>query len=179
MMIEKKKSSQKIYECSFLELYEDEVILSNEKITQKVYIKHPGGAAVLPIREDGKIILTKQFRYPVGHVTIEIPAGKKDDKNEDGLTCAKRELEEETGYVSSNFEHLYTLHPCLGYSDEALEIFIALDCIKKDNPRISDEDEFIEILYLDKDEVATLLKSQSITDGKTLIALQHYLLSYE
>ncbi|MCR3907063.1 MAG: NUDIX hydrolase [Tenericutes bacterium] len=176
-MIEKKKSSRKIYECSFLELYEDQVVLSNDKVTQRVYIKHPGGAAVLPIRTDGKIILTKQFRYPVGHMTIEIPAGKKDDQNEDGLTCAKRELEEETGYVSTDFKHIYTLHPCLGYSDEALEIFVALNCVKKENPITSDEDEFIETLYLDKKEVSTLLASQTITDGKTIIALQYYLLN--
>lgn len=174
-MIEKRISREKKYTCSFLELYEDEVIV-NGLNKQRVVIKHPGGAAVLPIKEDGTIILTKQYRYPIEQSTIEIPAGKKDAFDEDPLTCAKRELEEETGYASDHFEHLFDLHPCVGYSDELLIIYVAYDCKKVLHPRAQDDDESIEIMEVKQENIPELLSSGKITDGKTLIALQHILL---
>ncbi|MDY0075373.1 MAG: NUDIX hydrolase [Acholeplasmataceae bacterium] len=171
------KTSVKKYTCSFLSLHEDDVILDNHQLTKRVVIKHIGGACVLPITQDHKVILTKQFRYPIRQVTIEIPAGKKDTFDEDSLICAKRELEEETGYVSNDFKHVYVLHPCLGYSDEKLDIYIALNCYKLDDPKAMDADEQIEIMILDKIEVQSLLDQGLITDGKTLIALQYFLYS--
>ncbi|PKK93607.1 MAG: ADP-ribose pyrophosphatase [Tenericutes bacterium HGW-Tenericutes-6] len=173
-MIEKRLKRQHKYTCSFLDLYEDDVLVNGlEK--KRVVIKHPGGAAVLPITKEGTILLTKQYRYPIEKVSIEIPAGKKDRLEEDALTCAKRELEEETGYQSNHFEHLYDLHPCLGYSDELLIIYIAYDCEKVLNPRTQDDDESIEVMEIKIDEIENLLKSGIITDGKTLIALQYIL----
>lgn len=166
---------KKKYECSFLTLYEDDVLLFNGKKGKRVVINHPGGACVLPVLPDGKIILTKQFRYPIKQVTIEIPAGKKDDINEDSLACAIRELEEETGYASDHIEHMYTLHPCLGYSDEKLDIFIARDCYKVIQPKPMDDDENIDLLIVDIPEIKQMLKDKVITDGKTIIALQYIL----
>ena len=166
----------KKYECSFLTLYEDDVKLPNQKISKRVVIKHPGGACVLPLLPDGKIILTKQFRYPIEQVSIEIPAGKKDVVGEDSLACATRELEEETGYQSNHISHMFTLHPCVGYSDEKLDIFIAKDCYKIDQPKPMDEDETIELLIVDRNEAKKLLEEGSITDGKTIIAIQYYLM---
>ena len=113
-MDEKTVSSKKVYESSFLTMYEDQVLLENGMKSQRVYVKHIGAAAVLPITKDGKIILTKQFRYPVKKVTIEIPAGKKDEIDERGIDCIKRELEEETGYQSNDIRHVYDIHNCLG-----------------------------------------------------------------
>ena len=130
---------------------------------------------MLPITKDGKIVLIKQFRYPINAVTIEIPAGKKDEKNEDGLVCALRELEEETGYKSSNVTKLQDLHNCVGYSNEMIELFIAYDCVKVENPKSGDDDEFIELLEVSKTEARDLLKSGGITDAKTIITLQYYL----
>jgi ADP-ribose pyrophosphatase len=175
-MNEKTKRSQLKYECSFLKLYEDEVELDNGKSSQRIVLKHPGGASVLPITHDGKIILTKQYRYPIASVSIEIPAGKKDYPNEDGLTCAKRELEEETGYMSSNWKLMFEFHPCVGYSDEKLDIYIALDCTKKHLPKAMDEDEHIDLMVIEPNDIKALLKSNIITDGKTIIALQYYML---
>ncbi len=165
----------KMYECSFLTLYEDDVKLESGMKSKRVVIKHPGGACVLPITKDGKVILTKQFRYPINQVSIEIPAGKKDDALENSLTCAKRELEEETSYQSDHYEHIFTLHPCVGYSDEKLDIFLAIDCYKVEQPRPMDEDEDIDVMIVDRLEIKNLLKNGSITDGKTIIALQYYL----
>jgi ADP-ribose pyrophosphatase len=176
-MKETKIKSKHMYHCHFLDLYEDDVLLENNKQSKRVVIKHPGGAAVLPLTIDNKIILTKQYRYPIEQVTIEIPAGKKDFKDEDPLVCAKRELEEETGYESVYYQHIFSLHPCVGYSDELLEIYLAKNCYKLSNPKNMDEDEFIEILIVDKIEAKSLIDQKLITDGKTIIAIQYYLMN--
>jgi len=175
-LTEKQLTHKLVYECFFMKLYEDEVLLPNDEISKRIYLKHEGAAAVLPITSDGKIILIKQFRYPVNKVLIEIPAGKKDYINEKGYDCASRELEEETGYVSSNVKKMTDLHSCVGYSSEMIEIFIARDCIKIENPRTGDDDEFIELMVLTEAEVKELIKNGKITDGKTLVALQQYFL---
>jgi len=175
-MREKKLKSKEIFTCSFMTLYEDDVRTDSGIETKRVYIKHPGAAAILPITKDGKIILTKQFRYPIYDISLEIPAGKKDSIDEDPYTCALRELEEETGYISTDIEHLYTIYPCLGYSDEIIDIYLARDCVKKDNPLPQDADEQIEIIFYNEMELLELLKQKKIRDGKTIIALQHYLL---
>jgi len=175
-MIEKTKTSKKIYEGNFITFYEDEVFLPNGKTSQRVVLKHPGAAAVLPITKDKKIILTKQYRYPIKQISLEIPAGKKDHPSEDGLTCAIRELEEETGYQSSNFKRLFSFHPAVGFCDEVLDIFIAYDCEKIELPAAADEDEFIEVKYIERNQINELLENGTITDGKTIIALQYYML---
>jgi ADP-ribose pyrophosphatase len=175
-MIEKTKTSKKIYEGNFLSFYEDEVFLPNGNVSQRVVLKHPGGASILAITKDKKIILTKQYRYPIRSISLEIPAGKKDYVGEDGLTCAIRELEEETGHVSSQFKKIFSFHPAVGFCDEVLDIFIAYNCEKKELPASPDEDEFIEIEYIDRNQIEKLLTTGMITDGKTIIALQYYLL---
>jgi len=172
---EKKLSSRQIYKCSFLEVYEDVVLLTNNKQSKRIYIKHCGAAAVLPITIDGKVILVKQFRYPIGKITLEIPAGKKDFIGEDGKDCARRELEEETGFTSKDISRIKNIHTTVGFCDELIEIFLAKDCTRLDIPRECDDDEFIELLYISKEEVQELLYTH-ITDSKTIIALQYYLL---
>ncbi|MCF7925732.1 MAG: NUDIX hydrolase [Candidatus Izimaplasma sp.] len=174
-MKEKKIKSEKKYECFFMSLYEDDVKLENGKETKRIYITHDGAAAVLPVTKDGHLILIKQFRYPLGKTIIEVPAGKKDDPNESGLTCAKRELEEETGYQSSTFNWVGVTHNCVGYSNEAIELFIATDCYSVEDPLKSDDDEQIELLIVSKQEAKSLLSTHQITDAKTWILLQHYL----
>ncbi|PKK96974.1 MAG: ADP-ribose pyrophosphatase [Tenericutes bacterium HGW-Tenericutes-3] len=175
-MKETKKTSKKVYECSFMELYEDEVILDNQKESQRVYIKHPGAAAILPITKDQRIILIKQFRYPIQMINLEVPAGKKDDINEDSLECAHRELEEETGYITKHMEFYKRIYPCVGYSDEYIDLFIARDCEKVDHPKAMDTDENIECFFYQPNEIKDLIESDQIGDSKTLILLQHYLL---
>lgn len=172
---EKKISSKEVYNCPFLDIYEDKVLLPNGKESYRIYIKHIGAAAVLPITSENKIILVKQFRYPVNAVTFEIPAGKFDFLNEDPLLCIKRELEEETGYNSNNVKHIIDIHSAIAYSSELISMFIAYDCYKVENP-ISSEDEFVEVVELTLQEVMKLLKTKEITDAKTILAIQNYLL---
>ena len=136
---EKTLNTKQIYECFFMKLFEDEVELPNKQKSTRIYIHHDGASAVLPVTREGKILLIKQFRYPIKDVTIEIPAGKKDEPDEDGLICAKRELEEETGYTSKDISRIIDIHNCLGYSDELIELFVAKKCTKMDHaPHMDD-----------------------------------------
>lgn len=165
------------YTCSFLELYEDDVKRPDGQLSQRVVIKHPGGASVLPLTPDGRVILVEQYRYPIDRISIEIPAGKKDHPSEDGLVCAKRELEEETGYGSDQWEKLYVVDPCVGYSDERLDLFLARSCYPIEHPKDMDDDEMIHVMIVDKQQIIDMLKNGEITDGKTIIALQYFLLN--
>lgn len=174
-MKETKVSSSVRFNNFFMTVYEDTVKLDNGKHTTRTYIKHDGAAAVLPITVDHKLILIKQFRYPVGQVFIEVPAGKKDAIDEAGLTCAKRELEEETGYQSNAFEFIGTTHNCIGYSNEAIDLYIARNCQLVDNPLKADDDENIDLMIVSLEEAKELLSSHQITDAKTWILIQHYI----
>lgn len=173
-MKEIKIGSKRVYEHKFLSVDEDQVILPNQKNSTRVVLRHPGGAALLPITKDHKIILIKQYRYPILQELIEIPAGKLDE-GESSLTCAIRELEEETGYISHRVEFLMSVHPCVGYSDEMIDLYIAYDCELKETPKSMDDDEFIEINLYSMSEIEKMLDDNQITDGKTLIILEHYL----
>jgi ADP-ribose pyrophosphatase len=175
-MNEKTLKSKQIYTCHFMTLYEDEVELHDGKFTNRVFIDHPGAAAVLALTPDEKIILTKQFRYPIKDISIEIPAGKKDKKNENPLSCAKRELEEETGYASNYMEHFIQFFTCLGYSNEVIDIYIARDCQKVINPKSQDEDENVEVMIVTCEEAKQMLENHTIKDAKTIMAIQKYLL---
>ncbi|MBU1141097.1 MAG: NUDIX hydrolase [Firmicutes bacterium] len=175
-MKEETKTSRKVYECSFMEIYEDEVILPNQNLSQRVYIKHPGAAAILPITKDNKIILIKQYRYPIHSISLEVPAGKKDNLSEDSYACAMRELEEETGHISSEMKFLNRIYPCVGYSNEYIDLFIAENCMRKIDPKSMDEDESIESVFFSLSEIKQMIATNQITDGKTLILLQSYLL---
>jgi len=179
MKFEEKRVSHTLkYHCSFLDLYEDEVMLPNGKITSRVYIEHLGAAAVLPVTRDGEIVLTRQYRYPIGMVSLEVPAGKKDEPGEDGKACATRELEEETSYVSEDIRFVQKIYNCLGYSNEAIDLFIALDCVYKEEVVDGDEDEFIETVLYSVEACEKMLDEGEITDVKTALLLQHYLLRY-
>ncbi|MBI9009004.1 MAG: NUDIX hydrolase [Tenericutes bacterium] len=177
MKLEEKQLSHKlVYECFFMKLYEDDVLLPNDKTGKRIYLQHSSAAAVLPLTKDGKVILVKQYRYPIRSLSIEIPAGKKDEINELGIVCATRELEEETGYRSDNFEAMMDINSCVGYSNEVIELFIARDCYKVENPLSADEDEFVEVMEFTLAECLELIKNKTIKDAKTIIALQQYFL---
>jgi ADP-ribose pyrophosphatase len=173
--MEKTLKEIQVYKGDFIDIYEDEVlVLENQNKAKRIYAKHPGGASILALSRDNKILLVTQYRYPIKGESIEIPAGKKDSKEEDGLRCAKRELEEETGYNSDDITLLFKTYPCIGYSDEILDIYIAKNIYKIDNPKQADEDEFINVFFYDQEQAKQLLATEKIMDAKTLIALQYY-----
>lgn len=175
LMKETKISSKRLFKNFFMELLEDKVLLPNGNTSSRVYVNHPGGACVLAITKNGLLILSKQYRYPIRQISIEIPAGKKEN-GEAGLLCVTRELEEETGYRYTDIEPMMDTHICVGYSSERIEMFYATGCYKVDNPLSQDEDEFVEAFLVTKEEAVALLSSNTITDGKTIMALQWYLL---
>ena len=172
---ETKKSSKKVYDCSFMSVYEDDVLLKDKRLTKRIYIKHPGGAATLATTIDNRVILIKQFRYPLHEIIYEIPAGKMDVERETFKACAIRELEEETGYQSKDVTFLTSIYPCVGYSDEIIEIYRAKNVYLVDDPKPQDSDEDIEVYLFDKTEVQNLLTNHLVKDGKTVIALQYWI----
>ncbi len=174
-MIEKRKSRRIIDQGPFITYVEDRVILPNQKEAKRVFVLHPGAAAILALTPDHHIILTYQYRYPIQKVSCEIPAGKFNYPGEDPQACALRELEEETGYSTKDITLYQTMYPALGYSNEILYIFLAKDCFKVEHPLKADDDEFIEPVLVTKSEVKKMLQKQEILDSKTLIALQKYL----
>ena len=154
------------YDGGFLKVTRDQVTLPNGAVTWREYIKHPGAVVVLAILDDGSVLLERQFRYPLRRVFIELPAGKI-DPGEDVLACAKRELQEETGYTASDWQFLTTIHNAIAYSDEHLDIFIARGLTA--GPSKLDDGEFLETFSATLPEMLEMVRSGQITDVKTII----------
>ena len=171
-LIEKRLAGESVFDGKLLHVRRDTVLLPNGHETIREWVKHPGASAVLPVLDDGSVILVRQYRYPVGRVTLEIPAGKLDVPGEDPLECAKRELKEETGYAAERYEKLFSLATTVGFSDEWIHIYLAegltagADC--------PDEDEFIHIVRMPLAEALEKVSDNTIVDGKTVTALLLY-----
>lgn len=160
--------SHVMYEGGFLKVLKDHVRLPDGSVSTREYLTHPGAVAMLAILDNGKLLLERQHRYPWHQDFIELPAGKI-DPGEDILVTAQRELLEETGYVASEWLHLTTAAPCIGYSDERMEYFIARGLTHQGN-RL-DEGEFLEVLELSLDEALIWIRDRRITDSKTIVGL--------
>jgi len=165
---EKQLTTKNVFDGVLLHVYRDEVELPNGHQTVREYIKHPGAAVMIPITDDGQIIFERQFRYPLNMELIELPAGKI-DPGEDPLDSAKRELEEETGYVGETFIDLGLLHPCIGYSDEVIYIYLVKNLTFVEEQQ--DKDEFIETFQMTLEDALDAVRSGKITDAKTIISL--------
>ena len=161
-------SGETVYDGVLLHVRRDRVRLPNGQETGREYIVHPGAVLVVPLREDGRLVLERQYRYPLHRVFIELPAGKI-DAGEDPLQTGQRELLEETGYMAQEWCYLAALHPCIGYSDEIIHVYLATGLQAGDHRR--DHDESLEIFTLTLDEALDMVRSGEITDGKTMIAL--------
>lgn len=162
------------YKGRIITVKEYKVVLINGKETKREVVHHPGAVAILPILEDGSLFFVKQYRLPAKKILLEIPAGKL-DQGENPEECAYRELEEEIGYVPGSLRLIHTFYPSPGISDEILYLFEATDLRKtKNNP---DEDEFLEIITLNKEEVKKCLFENRFEDSKTLIGVYYYLYS--
>jgi ADP-ribose pyrophosphatase len=161
-------ATETIRSGGMLTLKVDQVSLPSGRIGQREYVVHPGASVVVALLPNGHVLLEKQFRYPLHQVFIELPAGKI-DASEAPLLTAQRELLEETGYSAKEWVALGSQHPCIGYSDEVIHMYLALDLTAGQHMR--DEDEALELFDLSFADCLALIKSGQISDGKTMLAL--------
>jgi ADP-ribose pyrophosphatase len=147
----------------------DEIQYDSGNIGIREIAIHPGGAVVIPIKDDGKIILVKQFRYPLQKTLLELPAGKL-DKGEDPSKCAVRELEEETGYKASEVKKLGQIYTAPGYCTEILHIYSAKG-LKHGNHNREEGEQGMEILEYSIDDLKNMIKNGEITDAKTIVGI--------
>ncbi|RZI56720.1 MAG: NUDIX hydrolase [Rubrivivax sp.] len=162
-------SSDWILRGNFLQVKRDLIALPNGREATREYIRHPGAAVIVPLFDDGRVLLERQYRYPIGRVVLEFPAGKL-DPDETPLRCAMRELVEETGYQAREWAYAGVLHNAIAYSDERIEIFFARGLIAGE--RRLDDEEFLDLLPVAEDELDRMAFDGRITDAKTLIGLQ-------
>lgn len=161
-------SKEHVFDGQLLKVRKDTVLLPNGKEAVREWIQHPGAVAVVPILEDGRIVMVKQFRYPVGKVTLEIPAGKL-DKGEDPDKCALRELKEETGYTPKTIKKLTTIGTTMAFSNEVIHLYVAEGLIEGE--QCLDEDEFLHVEKYEIEEIKKMIREEQIYDAKSLVAI--------
>ncbi len=168
-LLETKQSSKEILDGDFLHAYRDVVALPDGSEATREYIVHPGAVMVIPLvtdeSGDSRVVLERQFRYPVGCVMIEFPAGKF-DPHETSLACAQRELREETGYTALEWARAGVLHPVIAYSTEFIDIWFARQL--QSGQRKLDEGEFLDVFTASASELLAWCAQGKVTDAKTL-----------
>ncbi len=167
-LVETRIASEDVFDGKLLHVKRDTVRLPDGKTATREYIAHPGAVMIIPRLPDGKLLMERQFRYPLARVFIEFPAGKI-DPGEDPATTAARELLEETGYTAERWSHIGTLHPLITYSTERIEIYTA-DALTFIGAKL-DAGEFIEVLSATLEEALTWIDRGELTDVKTMLGL--------
>jgi ADP-ribose pyrophosphatase len=160
--------SREAFRGKLLHVFDDRVRLPDGHESRREYVRHPGAVIIVPFLDAETLLLERQFRYAMGRHFIEFPAGKM-EPGEPPLDTAKRELLEETGYAAGEWKHLATTHPCIGYSDEVIELFVARGLSYEGHRR--DAGEFLEVLQLRRADILAAIRSGTITDTKTVFAM--------
>jgi ADP-ribose pyrophosphatase len=167
---EARHSSQELFKGKFLHAFRDEVVLPDGQLTIREYVVHPGAVMVIPMDVDAQacvqLVLERQFRYPVGQVMVEFPAGKI-DAGETGFACAQRELLEETGYRASQWARAGVMHPVIAYSTEFIEVWFARGLVA--GAPALDEGEFLDVFTATPQELLQWCRDGRVTDAKTLV----------
>ncbi len=165
-----------MYEGDYLKLHRATVQLPNGATSYREYLKHPGAVMIIPLFENGDVLLERQYRYPMRKVFIEFPAGKK-DAGEAPLETAKRELLEETGYRAERYTHVTDIHNALAYCDEVIHFYLAEGLIQAGEQQL-DDNEFVQVLRVPLSQLMTWIKNGWVSDVKTQLGafwLQDYL----
>lgn len=168
----KKLGQTEVYKGKKVHLVKELLRMPNGKETEWELVLHPGAAAIIPVDEDGKIIMVKQYRNACDRYTLEIPAGTLDSSDENPYDCAARELEEETGFRSDNIEFLFDFYSAIGICNEVIHIYVAKDLIE--SQQNLDEDEFVTLERYTLDELVEMILSGVIKDNKTISSLLVY-----
>ncbi len=166
-LAEKKISGEGVYDGIFLKMKRDTVSLPDGQYAVREYLEHPGAVAILAVLDDGRILLERQYRYPIAQAVIEIPAGKL-NAGEDPLLCAQRELQEETGYTAKHWSKIRRIHPVISYSTEFIDIYLAEGL--SPGPARLDEEEFLDVFAAPLEELLHWVEMGKITDVKTIIS---------
>ena len=165
---EKPLTTRLVYEGQMLTVREDTVLLPDGKTARREWIQHPGAVIMIPMLDARTVLLERQYRYPLQRHFYELPAGKI-EPGEEPLETAQRELIEECGYTAGSWQHLATLHPCIGYSSERIELYLARELTHVGHAH--DDGEFLEVVPLALSEALEWVKSGRITDVKAIIGL--------
>lgn len=160
--------SQQVYRGHFLDVRRDVARLPNGLTAPREYVVHPGAVMVVPILDDDRLVMERQFRYPLGRSFIEFPAGKF-DPNEGGLACGMRELREETGYSARRWARAGVMHPVIGYATEVIEVWFAEGLVR--GAQQLDEGEFLDVFAASSDELDAWARDGLLTDAKTLVGM--------
>lgn len=168
-LVETEIESVQVYRGRLLEVRQDRVRQPDGHETTREYVRHQGAVVVIAILDDGRLLFERQFRYPPRRVFLEFPAGKI-DPGEEILTTGQRELLEETGYTARDWRYLGVMHPCIGYSNEKIEIFLARGLERQAGQKL-DHGEFLDVLTLSLDEAIEGVREGEVTDAKTITAL--------
>ena len=170
-LVETEVSSEIVFDGRLLHVRRDVVRLPDGGLATREYVVHPGAVLIVPVLADGRLVALRQFRYPVRQVFVEFPAGKI-DPGEPELATAQRELAEEAGYTAATWSPLGRIHSVIGYSDEAIDIYVA-EGLTHVGSR-PDDGEFLEVVTMSIAEMLTALDRGAITDAKTVAALLLY-----
>jgi ADP-ribose pyrophosphatase len=167
-LVERTISSKEVFNGRLLHVFLDEAHLPDGSTSTREYIKHPGASAVLPVFENGDVMLVRQFRYPVSQIFYEVPAGTL-DPNEDPDSTARREIKEEAGLACQQYQYVGHYYPGIGYSDEIIHLYVAwgLEAFEQE----VDEDEFLLKARLPFKEAVNMVHSGEISDGKSMVTL--------
>ncbi|PLV59900.1 NUDIX hydrolase [Thermotoga sp. KOL6] len=170
---EERIDSKRVFEGKMISVRVDRVRLPNGKESIREVVDHPGAVVIVPVLGD-KLLFVEQYRYPIERTLLELPAGKL-DSGESPEICARRELEEETGYRAKKFSYLGKIFTTPGFTTEVIHIFVAEDLEK--TVQNTDPDEFIEVKMVPIEEVLAMLKNLEIEDSKTVCALTRFFFS--
>ena len=166
---ERQSASQLIFDGRILHLYRDDIVLPDGNPAERELIRHVGAVCVIPVLDDGRVVMERQYRYPVDQEMLEIQAGKLDSKQEDHEKAIRRELEEETGYQAGELVLLGKFYPACAYSDETIWMYLAKDLHRGQWHR--DADEFLDVELIPLTDLVKGVLDVSIPDAKTQIAV--------